>query len=80
MEWAVAGIMGLGAIWYFILAMMGSSRPDNLKGFRWKLFAMCLMWPVTLAVLCAVVIWRLRRADCHHVGIDGIVERQNLGI
>jgi hypothetical protein len=56
MEWAVVGVLGLGALWYFILAMMGADKRDNLKGFRWKLFAMCLLWPLTLVVLAALLI------------------------
>lgn len=58
MEWAVLGVVGLGALWYFILAMMGGSRTDNLKGFRWKLFALCLIWPITIIALVCILIWK----------------------
>lgn len=58
MEIAIACVMGLGVLWYFILAMMGSGKADNLKGFRWKLFAMCLFWPAILIALAGILIWK----------------------
>jgi hypothetical protein len=38
--------------------MIGAGSKDNLKGFRWKLWAMCLVWPITLIVLACILIWK----------------------
>lgn len=75
MEWAVVGVLGLGALWYFILAMMGADKRDNLKGFRWKLFAMCLIWPVTLVVLACILIWKAHFGPKTEASISPLRER-----
>lgn len=75
MEWAVVGVMGLGALWYFILAMMVSGTKDNLKGFRWKMFAMCVLWSVTLIVLACILIWKAIFGPKNEASISPLTER-----
>jgi hypothetical protein len=57
-EWLGGGVLGLGLLWFCLFAMMGAGTKDNLKNFRLKLLAMCLVWPLTLVALVAVLIWK----------------------
>lgn len=75
MEWAIGGIMGIGALLYCILAMSGSDKQDNLKGFRLKLFAMCLVWPATMIILACIIIWKAIFGPKTEASISPLTER-----
>lgn len=74
MEWWIAGMIALGGLWFVILAMMGAGKADNLKGGRLTLLGLCLVWPLTMLGLVALLVWKaIRSRSTRLAGIAAIV-------
>ena len=54
--WLLSIAAGWGIFLYVVLAMMGAGTAGNLRGYRLKLFVACLLWPVTLLALLAIIV------------------------